>query len=379
MHAVVDAASIAVLVWGIRTPDAATGAGFVYLPNNVIWSRFLLYTVLAFGTQFSIGAIADRWKAYRGTLLAGLALIAAGVTVDLVSPAIANVLAALGNAAFHVGAGAMVLTGSPKKTAAAGVFVGPGALGLAVGVWWVRSANLGLWIFLILLAVCAAVTLAFGLQGKRSPERTLPPLVFSLRMAVVCVGAIFLSIAIRSANGHGVWAVHEGDAAVLWGLAIAACMGNILGGFVADRFGWVATCVFVLLLSAPLLSFFVAYGAIAVLGMLLFQMTMPITLTAVWRVFPGEAGLAFGLGALAVLAGVIPVYICPVEWLTPRPVLLCLSLIAVAAILTGLPPIVRRDNTASANLSASPNRICMDSAPSNLRVNESTCATAVTR
>ena len=347
MHAVVDASSVAVLVWGVRAPDSATGGGPEYLPDDVIWSRFLLYTVLAFGTQFTIGAIADHWRAYRGVLLGGLVTIAAAVAVGLVSPAVANVLAALGSAAFHVGAGAMVLTRSPRKTAAAGVFVGPGAIGLAVGVWCVRSMNMGPWIFLGPLAVCIGVALTLRTENQPGRERAFRPLPFSRAMAVVCMGAIFLSVAIRSANGHGVWAVHEGDAVVLWGLAIAACAGNILGGFVADRLGWVATCLLVLLLSLPMLSFFVDYGAVAILGMVLFQMTMPITLTAVWRVFPGEAGLSFGLAALAVLAGVIPVYVFPTEWIMPRPVLLSLGLISIAAILIGLPPIVRRERTAN--------------------------------
>ncbi len=346
MHAVVDAASIGVLTWGVRAPGSATGGIAAYLPDDVIWNRFLLYNVLAFGTQFAIGAIADRWNAYRGALLAGLATIAVAVAVGLVSPLIATELAALGNAAFHVGAGAIVLTCSRKKTAATGVFVGPGAVGLAIGVWCMRSMNLGPWIFLAPLAACLGVALALRIVGKRSPDQTLRPLSSSRVVAVVCAAAIFLTIAIRSANAYGVEAVHEGNAAVLWGLAIAACVGNILGGFVADRLGWVATCVFVLLLSLPILSFSVDYGSLAILGMLLFQMTMPVTLMAVWRMFPHEAGLSFGLASLAVLVGVIPAYVCPSAWIAPRPLLLALTLISIAAILIGLPPVVRRDRMA---------------------------------
>jgi FSR family fosmidomycin resistance protein-like MFS transporter len=206
--------------------------------------------------------------------------------------------------------------------------------------------SLGPWVFLGPLAVCAAVAAAIGNVGQPNPSRNLLPLRFSKAAAVVCSGAVFLSIAIRSANGHGVGMVHEGNADILWGLAIAACAGNVLGGFVADRFGWVATCVLALVVSAPLLSFFVDRGAAVILGMAIFQMTMPVTLTAVGRVFPGEAGLAFGLAAFAVLAGTVPAYLCPAEWITPRPLLFSLPLISAAAILVGLPPIVRQDKMA---------------------------------
>ncbi len=266
MHAVVDATSVSVLVWGVRTTGNASGP----MPYDVLWSRYLLYNVLAFGTQFAIGAIADRWRAYRGTLLAGLAMIAVAVGVELVSPQAANMLAALGNAAFHVGAGAVVLSVSAKKTAPAGVFVGPGAVGLAFGFWSAQS-NLGPWIFLGPLALCAALAVALrnvAQQGRAAPR---PPLSLSTAVAVICVGAILLAVAIRSAGGFEVGTLHEGETAVLWGLALAACAGNILGGLAADRCGWLATCVVVLLLSLPILGFFVDRPAVAILGMLLFR------------------------------------------------------------------------------------------------------------
>ena len=273
-------------------------------------------------------------------------MIAVAVGVELVSPQTANVLAALGNAAFHVGAGAIVLSASPKRTVDAAVFVGPGAVGLAIGIWTARSTDLGPWIFLGPLAVSAAIVLAFGTVARRSRAAPLPPPSLSSAMAAVCVGAVLLSVAIRSANGFEIGTVHEGHAAVLWWLAIAACAGNVLGGFVADRLGWIATCVLALLLSLPLLGFFVDRGTVAVLGMLLFQMTMPVTLTAVWRVFPGEAGLAFGLAALAVLLGTIPDYVCPPEWIAAGPLLLALTLVSIAAVLIGIWPIVRREKAA---------------------------------
>ena len=285
--------------------------------------------------------LADRWRAYRLCLLGGLVLVALGIAAGPFSPFTAIVLAALGNAAFHVGAGALVMTHSPDRTAAAGVFVGPGAVGLAFGVWCVRVLNLGPWIFLLPLAACAALALVPAFAEKRSTQSPPAAVSLSRSVLVLCLATIFLTIAIRSANGHGVWAVHEGQRGVIWGLAFAACAGNILGGFVADRLGWVTTCVLALLLSAPLLSIFVDNGSVAIVGMVLFQMTMPVTLTAVWRAMPADAGLAFGLAAFAVLAGVAPVYVCPIEWITPRPLLLSLTLVAVAGILVGLPPIVR--------------------------------------
>lgn len=42
--------------------------------------------------------------------------------------------------------------------------------------------------------------------------------------------------------------------------------------------------------------------------MLVFQMTMPVTLVAVLRVMPARPGLAFGLPCLALVAGALPTF-----------------------------------------------------------------------
>jgi FSR family fosmidomycin resistance protein-like MFS transporter len=343
MHAAVDATTVTLLLWGTRiAPASVTGDAVPYMPENAVWHRFLLYNALAFGTQFPLGAVADRWKVYRGTLLAGLAMIAVAVLAQPFSPQAAIVLASLGNAAFHVGAGAMVLARSPDRTAAAGIMVGPGAIGLAAGMWCGWSLDPAPWIFLGPLAVCGVAGLALSSTVRAERRPASPPASLPIATAVVCVGAMILVVALRTANGNSLAVLHEREAGVLWGLAIASCVGNILGGLVADRLGWIATCTLALLLSAPLLSFRADGGVEAVTAMLLFQMTMPVTLMAISHVLPGELGLAFGLAALGVLVGAVPDYVCPPEWLASRPWLLSLSAASIAAILIGLPPVVRR-------------------------------------
>ena len=61
-----------------------------------------------------------------------------------------------------------------------------------------------------------------------------------------------------------------------------------------------------LALSAPLVSLLVDHPAGAVVGMLLFQMTMPVTLKAMHLVLPTRPGLAFGIPCVALLLGALP-------------------------------------------------------------------------
>ncbi len=338
MHAVVDAACIGLLFWSTRQPlGSAAGEGPVSLTEGAVWNRFLLYGVLAFGTQFAIGALVDRWRAYWIALSVGLALVASAIVAEPISPVASIVAAALGNAAFHVGAGGMVLRESPERAAPSGLFVGPGAIGVAVGIWCARSLGIGPLLFLGPLALCGGIALALRRVSHGRGEDDHGTCPFGTVAAGIGLTAMLVAVAIRSFVGQGVSAVHEGDGTELWALAIAASVGNVMGGFLADRLGWVATCLVAIFLSAPLLSLFVGNGDAAVTGMVLFQMTMPVTLMAVYRIFPSEPGFAFGLGALAVLLGALPFYIGPIEHLTLQPMLFALAMFSVIAVLAAVP------------------------------------------
>jgi len=351
IHAVVDASCVALLIQG-SSLGSVPGAGeaLVWLPDVSLWDLYILYNALAFGTQFSIGAVADRWGAYRPTALVALGLLAGGVAIGPVVPLVAVVLAGLGNAAFHVGAGALVLRLSPDRAGPSGVFVAPGAIGLAVGAWCGLSLECWPWISLGLLAAGAGVLWKMddaGLPWKTSragPTGLAPrprPVAIGSRLVLVCVLALLVSIVIRSTGGLLVGAAHRGQVHVLWGLAIAAFAGKAIGGLVSDGLGWIKTSLIALVLSAPLLSLLAQDAPAAVAGMLLFQMTMPVTLLAVYRALPDEPGLAFGLTTLALLVGAVPVFVLPTQWLTGPLWLLGLIGASVVALLVGLPPILR--------------------------------------
>jgi hypothetical protein len=76
-----------------------------------------------------------------------------------------------------------------------------------------------------------------------------------------------------------------------------------------------STSVGALLLSLPLIAFLGHLPVALITGFLLFQMTMPVTLTAVERLMPGRPGTAFGLACLALIAGSLAAFSRPVqEW-----------------------------------------------------------------
>lgn len=346
VHVTTDLATVTALV---RATDgrAATAA--------VVFGWFLAYDVVAFGGQPFVGLVADRLRA-GPVVLAGVGVAALGVAVAAAGGRTAAVglaavlLAALGNAVTHVGAGVVVLRGDLTRAAPAGLLVAPGALGLGLGLWFGRDPGLGpTWWAAVPLA--AAVVLVLRLHrggalepsparrrsvGERAGERSRP--APALRLTVLAVLALLVSVAIRSLVGASSGRGYEAGAWLTAGVPLAAFAGKALGGLLADRLGWLVLTVGALVTSAPLLAVHHAHPALLLTGLLVFQMTMPVTLVAVGRLLPSRPGTAFGLPCAALLVGALPASFGWGEQISSRPLLggwVVLSAIAAWAGLTG--------------------------------------------
>lgn len=313
-HAGVDAAC-AVLLFGGVAAARITPAG--------ILPAFLGYGLLAFGTQPVIGFAADRTGSYRPIAVAGALAAVVAPLVALVSGGIvpAVVIAGLGNAAFHVGAGAFSLKVTPGRALAPGLFVAPGAAGLAIGTVAGR-AGASPWPIVGVLAVLTAL-LAITLRasaaraafaphrGPRATNRPIPGLEYLLLLVLVVV-------TVRSFVGTAVAFPWRTEPWMLIAITLAVVAGKALGGVLADRFGRVAAGASTLLVAAPLLVLGATSPILGIAGLLAFNVTMPITLVAIADVMPEHPGSAFGLTCVALIAGAFPALIgLPVATLSP--------------------------------------------------------------
>lgn len=329
LHAVVDAATVTVVF-------RVTGA----VPLTAVVAWVLAYDVLAFGLQPLIGWVQDRWASPRTGMVAGVGLTAASVGcahgVDAGTPAVvlAVVLAGMGNAAFHLGAGACVLRGDMHHATPAGLFVGPGALGLGLGVWYGGTPSAGpLW--LVLLPVLLALPVVVRTEV---PDPTAAVAGIPRPAREACIGAmglLLLSIAIRALVGGTAGRGYSGTWLLL-GIPVVAFAGKVLGGVLADRYGWTRTSVTALVLSAPLLALTWPHPIVLLAGMLVFQLTMPVTLVAVVRLVPTRIATGFGLTCLALVLGALGPTTVWGYHLGHRPLLAGWVLLAAVAVWAGL-------------------------------------------
>ena len=253
------------------------------------FSGILVYNFCAFALQFPLGAVLDRLEGRKAPLFFAAGGCALTILGALTHPAVLG----LGNAAFHVGGGVDVIRDG-GRCERLGLFVAPGAMGLYLG--GLMAGKMPWLLFPV------GILMALLLKRIRVPEEvsTAPSQKPAVLLALCC----FLVVVLRSFVGFRV--VFPWKAGWLAFAAVAAVvLGKMLGGYLAVRFGMKRVTLWSLTLAA------VGYGwgnvpAFGLLALLCFNMTMPLTLYALWRRFPRNPGAVFGSLTLALFLGFLP-------------------------------------------------------------------------
>jgi FSR family fosmidomycin resistance protein-like MFS transporter len=337
----VDAATAAVLYAELSTDQLLTW--------DEIRLLVVLYNVLAFGLQVPLGMLCDRYRADKPMALAGLSMTMLAVGLWPAAPYAGILAAGIGNALFHVGAGAAVLRHSEGRAADPGIFVAPGALGLISGVWLGGTGFPGRGYLAAILAaggIALALTRTVSAASVPAPGRTPASPLSATRKdeprrdtpaaAFLLCAALLLSISSRSLLSDTLSEPWRDVPLYALALTLAAVAAKSLGGLVADRLGWRTTAVIPLLLLAPLASAAVGRHAVAIVAVFLLQAAMPVSLAALSARFPRRPGTSFGLASAALLLGAVPGFLQVSSRLAPAPLLVPLVLVSAGLLYFGL-------------------------------------------
>jgi FSR family fosmidomycin resistance protein-like MFS transporter len=335
VHAGVDATTVTVV---FRAANI-----HVLSPSNA-FALILAYDLIAFGSQVFLGAFTNRTNGAVPALRLGLFLTALSTLALYMHPLAALLFAGFGNALFHLGAGTLVLARGLQRSAASGLFVAPGALGLAFGLTYGKLPDLGpVWPLGVVTVL--GLILTWRVNGCRTEDVPMripgnpsaPSTLSARRLSGLVLGLLLVSVAVRALVGLS---ATRGLAPSPWwflGIPLSAFLGKALGGFIADRWGWIETSLCALVASAPVIVFGTsAAPLLLLLGLCLFQMTMPVTLTAVARLMPSRLGTAFGLTCLALVLGALPSMFSGTAPLCVRPMLGVWIILATVAVTLGL-------------------------------------------
>lgn len=250
------------LVWGsgyntyTGTPQTGTSLAVILPASAVIF----FYNLFAFAFQLPIGMLADRHDDNAMIAAWGCATVIVAYAVGPVFPLLAAVIAGIGNAMFHVGAGLDTLNMSGTKRAdLSGVFVSTGQMGLFIGM---NLADLGLAVPKVALLVPVTLLALSGFAIVMNRQAVMqagtgmhnvplrPELIGMSRATKLALGGMFAAIALRSLLGFSLvlpWKSGFGDGMMV---AAAVVLGKMLGGVIGDRVGWKGMVMTTLPLSA---------------------------------------------------------------------------------------------------------------------------------
>lgn len=314
IHCIVDMAC-AMLIAGLVTPHISS-AGQLMI-------AILLYNMFAFAFQLPFGIMADKLDKNAVVSAVGCGFIILGYVINPLG-IVACVMAGIGNALFHVGGGIDVLNIAEKRASLPGVYVATGALGLYIGS---KSPALGFtnyYVMMIVLFVSVLALLWLYRQAKNKynihNEKTDLSEVFEddikdgkagcthfVQKKQFIMLCFLITIALRGYMGLILNFDWKTDFRTGLVCVLAVVLGKMLGGILGDKLGWRRVSVLSLAVSAVL--FVPAFDNMicGIVALLLFNMTMPITLTALSNMYNHNKGMAFGLTTVALFVGALPV------------------------------------------------------------------------
>ena len=268
---------------------------------------FLLYNLFAFAFQLPFGIIADKLNKNAYVSAIGCLFIAISFAFFKI-PVFVAILAGIGNALFHVGGGIDVLNIADRKASKPGIYVATGAIGLFLGQKFSSFfINYAIVLILVLFASAAFLTYAYKKINKEYNVQNSEYKVDKIenKTAWILV-TLFITIVLRSYIGFAIKYDWKSNLVLSILFVFGVVFGKMFGGILGDKFGLKKVATISLVASAFCLGFASNIPILGIIGILLFNMTMPITLIMASNILPNNKGLAFGLTTLALFVGAVP-------------------------------------------------------------------------
>ncbi|MCR5483990.1 MAG: hypothetical protein K6F09_00190 [Clostridiales bacterium] len=279
----------------------------------LMWLIPLTYDMLAFVPQSLIGKLSDKFPRLPLGVV-GLLLMAGalGLFPVLHNPFISLVILCIGNGCTHIAGAEATLRFSDGKLSPAAIFVSGGSFGVITGKLLSRTA-LPLWVLILLAATAVPFSLLgreYRLDADKKSEHPCAPFCYhdpKLPPVVIVILSVLI-VAVRGYMGYGIPTSWNKTTVQTVLLFVTMGVGKALGGILADFFGVRRTALLSAALALPFLLFGDRRMLVSLVGVMLFSMTMSITLALLVSVLPDSPGLAFGLTTIGLFIGTAPIF-----------------------------------------------------------------------
>lgn len=279
-----------------------------------LWMAPFLYDAFAFVPQAILGYASDKFPKIKMGLIGTILLVVGLILFNFNLPIgkyTALLIICLGNAAIHVNGAEVTLRASQGKLSHSAIFVAGGSFGVITGKL-LGGLPLSHWIIAILgLTMIPFILLAEYYRNDADKEEC-PCKNFDYNNLKLSAGlTIILAVVVvitRGYMGYGIptsWNKTVFQTILLY---FSMGIGKALGGIISDLIGVRKTAIISTVGALPFLLFGDNYMIISLLGVLMFSMTMSITLGLLVSVLKDTPGLAFGLTTIGLFLGTAPIF-----------------------------------------------------------------------
>lgn len=256
-------------------------------------TAIFIYNTLAFTGQCLCGLLIDKYKHIKSFLLISyiLLLLAYFLPVNLYLKVI---LLGIGNSLFHVNGGYITLR-TYKGMGPLGIFVAPGCLGLIIGSIYPKTALL----FAIGIIFCLLLTNTFNFnfysfyEDINSNHQQADVLLLLIAIASRAIGSCIVDYPWNNRIYTKIMIV------------LLVFLGKCFGGYLNEKYSIKKVSILSIMLSMILIIFFRNNLYLALLSQFALNLSMPVTLYLIYRLYPKNPGFAFGIAASALWPGTI--------------------------------------------------------------------------
>lgn len=301
-----------------------------YIIGNkaILWMMPLVYDALAFVPQGIIGYISDKYPKIKIGIIGLILLILGTIIFTLYRGYFGLIILCMGNAFLHVDAAEVTLRVSEGKLSHSAIFVAGGSFGVIIGKI-LGDMNINLW-WIVLLGITMLPFIMLGNLARKDYEKPCKKFNYhneKLNPLLIIILATLI-VVVRGYMGYGIPTSWNKTLVQTILLYVIMGFGKALGGIFCDLIGMRKTAVISMIASVPFLIVGDKIMIVSLFGVMLFSMTMAITLGLLTSVLKNAPGLAFGLTTIGLFFGTLPIFFIRIKTgLINSIMITCLSII----------------------------------------------------
>lgn len=319
--------------------------------DTFLWTVALAYDFLAFVPQSPIGKLNDRFPSLNLGFIGIIVMVAAGVLFSVSSSLAVPALIVLcvGNCFVHVSGAEVTVRSSEGRLSHSAVFVAGGSFGLITGTL-LASTTVPAWAVIAFAFTAIPFTLLADKYKTRYTGELCEKFNYAnpgVSVALIIVLSVIV-VAVRGFMGYGIPTTWKKTMLQNVMLYFTMGLGKALGGILSDAFG-VKKMGFISVAAAlPFLLLGDNLMMVSLLGVMLFSMTMSISLSVLVSVLKERPGFAFGFTTIGLFLGTAPIFFTKISSPTANTVVM-ISLTVFCLICFGI--IIRKDGEADGPVS----------------------------